>query len=156
MRSYVIRSPEMRAQAVDKVHPLNADAKRRAFSLGDATGLAKVGLHYTIVAPGDLSTELHAHALADEFIFVLSGSGELQLDGERIEIGAGDFVGLPARGPAHCLKNTGTTDLVYLVGGDRPAFDVCDYPDRGRRLYVYPDGERRVLDFVDRDDVESR
>jgi uncharacterized cupin superfamily protein len=156
VRPYVIRQHEMHEQLESRSHPLNADAKRRTFSLGDASGLQLVGLHYTVVAPGDVSTELHAHVFADEFVFVLSGSGEITLDDQTIAVTAGDFVGLPARGPAHRLKNTGTVDLVYLIGGNRPPFDVCDYPERDRRLYFYADGDRRARDFVDRDDVDSR
>jgi uncharacterized cupin superfamily protein len=153
---YVIRQREMREQLETKIHPLNEQARRDTFSLGDAAGLGLVGLHYTVVKPGDASTELHTHVFCDEFIFVLSGTGQLELDGERVELAAGDFVGLPARGPSHRLVNSGSVDLVYLVGGNRPAFDICDYPQKNRRLYYYADGDRRVRDFVDRDDVDSR
>jgi uncharacterized cupin superfamily protein len=146
----------MREQLETRIHPVNEQAKRDTFSLGDATGLGQVGLHYTVVKPGDASTELHTHVFADEFIFVLSGSGQLELGSERVELAAGDFVGLPARAPMHRIVNRGDADLVYLVGGNRPDFDICDYPQRKRRLYYYADGERRVRDFVDRDDVDSR
>jgi uncharacterized cupin superfamily protein len=46
-------------------------------------------------------------------------------------------------------------DLVYLVGGDRSARDVCDYPRLDKRVYVskLPDGRR--LDFVDRKSLNS-
>jgi uncharacterized cupin superfamily protein len=156
MSAYVIRKDQMRQQVVTRIHPVNPDAKRSTFSLGDATGLARVGLHYAVLAPGDVSTELHTHRFADEFVFVLSGSAQLELDDERIELGPGDFAGLPARGPAHLLRNTGTVELVYLLGGDRPDFDICDYPRRGQRLYLYADGDQRAGDFVRRDDIRSR
>jgi uncharacterized cupin superfamily protein len=145
----VIRPQDMRDKLEERAHPLNPAARRRTMSLGDAAGLKRVGLHYTVVAPGDVSTELHRHHLGDEFVFVLSGSGVVELDGETVPIAAGDFIGLPARGPAHCLRNTGSAELVFLVGGDRPAFDVCDYPALDKRVYAYDDGDRRARDFVD-------
>ncbi len=49
--------------------------------------------------------------------------------------------------PAHNLHNPNTEDLVYLVGGNRCPFDVCDYPKAGKRRYringnnVYVDAE---------------
>ena len=156
MHSNVIRQHEMREKVVNKIHPLNESAQRRTFSLGDATGLAALGLHYTLVSPGDRSTELHSHVYADEFVFILAGSGRLELDHEQIDVAAGDFIGLPARGPAHRLYNTGSVDLAYLVGGNRPSFDVCNYPEKRVRLFHYHEGSERAHDFVDFDDVQKR
>ena len=64
-------------------HPLNAEARRRTTSLGDAAGLRGIGIHLNVIAPGDASTEQHTHAGAEEFIYILSGRGAVLLGSER-------------------------------------------------------------------------
>lgn len=49
------------------------------------------------------STPLHAHACAEEAFYVLAGRAAAWLDGERTEVGAGDFLLVP-RGTPHALK----------------------------------------------------
>lgn len=136
-------------------HPLNPLAKRKTLSLGDETGLSKCAVHLNVIAPGDETTESHVHECVDEFVYIISGQGTVYLDDSEHEVCAGDFIGFPARGPSHRMKNTGSSELVYLVGGDRAAFDVCDYPRLEKRVYVtqIPDGRR--LDFVNVKDVNS-
>jgi uncharacterized cupin superfamily protein len=136
-------------------HFLNPEARRRTMSLGDAAGLRGIGIHLNILAPGDASTEQHAHTRGEEFIYIVSGRGTVLLDSERHAVQAGDFIGFPAQGPAHGMLNSGSEDLVYLVGGDRPAFDVVDYPRLGKRLYLYQGKDGRQSDLVDRDDLKS-
>jgi len=134
-------------------HPLNPEAVRRTMSLGDAAGLRGIGVHLNVLAPGDTSTEQHVHTRGEEFIYIVSGRGTVLLDSERHEVAAGDFIGFPANGPAHAMSNTGSGDLVYLVGGDRPEFDVSDYPRLGKRLYVYQGKDGRRYDLVDQQQV---
>lgn len=135
------------------IHPLNEGARRRTTSLGDAAGLRGIGVHLNIIAPGDASTEQHTHVRAEEFIYILSGRGALLLDDERHEVAAGDFIGFPVNGPAHAMFNDGSEDLVYLVGGNRPDFDVADYPRLGKRLYIYQGADGRRYDLVDQEQV---
>jgi uncharacterized cupin superfamily protein len=153
VKKFVIKASEIEGSLEKKSHPLDSSVERHAVSLGDLTGLSRVGIHLTHVKPGKSTTVRHSHKFADEFIFVLSGKGTLQLDDARFEIGVGDFVGLPAEGPSHALTNSGVDDLVYLVGGDRQNFDVCDYPELGKRLYFYTDQKGKQRDFVSQDDV---
>jgi uncharacterized cupin superfamily protein len=136
-------------------HPLNPRAKRRSLALGDEAGLSTCAVHLNIVAPGDETTEPHVHEFVDEFVYILSGTASVFLDDAEHAVGPGDFIAFPARGPAHWMKNTGTTDLVYLVGGDRKDHDVCDYPRLDKRVYVSKTAEGRRLDFVDRASVSS-
>lgn len=155
MENLIVRSAEMAAKLEQRSHPLNPQVERQAVSLGDLAGLQLCGVHYTVLKPGREATVTHHHQFADEFLFILSGRGELRLDGKPYELNTGDFVGLPARGPAHTLLNPGTEDLIYLVGGNRPAFDVCDYPQLGQRVYLYH-SDKRHLDFVRLDQLSSR
>ncbi|MFG1495714.1 cupin domain-containing protein [Saccharospirillum sp. HFRX-1] len=144
------------AEAKTYTHPLNDQARRSSFSLGDATGLTQLGIHLTRVAPGDYSTEQHRHQHVDEFIYVLQGHGELLLDQQRQPIQAGDFIGMPAQGAAHALYNNSDDDLIYLVGGGRAQFDVCDYPNLAKRLYIYNAEDGRRNDFVALAKVEHK
>ncbi len=127
------------------VHPLNPKAIRHGKSLGDETGLQYLGVHLVRVAPGHDSTQHHLHQAEEEFIYILSGRGLAEIGEETVEVGPGDFMGFVTRGPAHSLSNPFTEDLVYLVGGLRLEFDICDYPKVNTRLYRR--GEQR--EYVD-------
>lgn len=127
-----------------EVHPLNPNAVRLRKSLGDATGLTRLGFHMVTLMPGHESSEYHRHLYEEECVYVLSGLGEADIGEERCAIGAGDFLGFPRRGPAHVLRNTGDEPLVLLVAGQRLEQDVCDYPRLGKRLYVNGDHEDLV------------
>lgn len=156
MTKHISKNAIARCSAKEPIaHPLNPRAKRRTLSLGDETGLSRCALHLNIVAPGDETTESHVHEFVDEFVYILSGSASVFLDEVEHAVGAGDFIAFPARGPAHWMKNTGTTDLVYLVGGDRADHDVCDYPRLDQRVYVSKVADGRRLDFVDKKSVNS-
>lgn len=50
----------------------------------------------------------------DEIYYVLSGSGELLLDGKRREVGPGDAI-LTRNGSTHALAQRGKDDLVIIV-----------------------------------------
>lgn len=50
----------------------------------------------------------------DEIYYVLSGHGELLLDGKRREVGPGDAI-LTRKGSAHALEQRGEEDLVIIV-----------------------------------------
>lgn len=55
----------------------------------------------------------------DEIYYVLSGQGELLLDGKRRQVGAGDAI-LTRNGSTHALEQRGKEDLVILVVYQRP------------------------------------
>ncbi|MBD2106986.1 cupin domain-containing protein [Nodosilinea sp. FACHB-13] len=127
------------------VHPLNPRAIRHGRSLGDAVGFEHIGVHLVRVEPGHDSTQYHVHQAEEEFIYILSGRGLAEIGDETMEVGPGDFMGFAAGGLAHGLSNPFTEDLVYLVGGMRLEFDICDYPKVNTRLYRR--GDQR--DYVD-------
>ncbi|MGG6238985.1 cupin domain-containing protein [Nodosilinea sp. AN01ver1] len=130
------------------VHPLNPKAIRHSRSLGDETGLHHLGIHLVRVEPGHDSTQYHVHQAEEEFIYILSGRGLAAIGADTVEVGPGDFMGFAPGGLAHSLSNPFAEDLVYLVGGMRLDFDICDYPQVNTRLY------RRGLqrDYVDLDE----
>jgi uncharacterized cupin superfamily protein len=151
----IVSGDTIRERLEEKSHPLDAKATRRAVSLGDLTGLTRLGVHFTVLRPGEVSSVRHRHRISDEFVFVLEGSATLRLDDATHRIGAGDFVGLPARGASHVIHNDGTSDFVYLVAGNREAFDVVEYPELQKRAFAYSDGDTRRREVVDEADIEK-
>ena len=64
----------------------------------------------------------------EELAFVVSGSGELRLDGDDVPFGPGDALHIPA-GVWHAVANTGDADVVMVFGFPHP-----DYPPTERRM----------------------
>jgi uncharacterized cupin superfamily protein len=116
-------------------HPLNSEFVRHTRSLGDAAGLTTIGVHLVRLEKGDTSSVLHFHHQDEEWIYILSGKGTARIGDDEHEVGPGDFMGFAAGSAPHNLYNPHTDDLVYLVGGNRWPFDVCDYPEIGKRRY---------------------
>lgn len=135
------RYPLLRAeeiQALDetaRAHALDASIVRHTRSLGDAVGLESMGVHLVRLEPGNTSTVHHTHHQDEEWVYILSGRGLAEIGDEKHEVGAGDFMGFVADSPPHCMHNPNAEDLVYLVGGNRLPFDVCDYPRIRKQRY---------------------
>jgi uncharacterized cupin superfamily protein len=134
-------------EGVRRVHFLNPSAIRINKSLGDEVGLKNLGVHLISIAPGDKSTEFHAHRYEEEAIYVLSGRGTAVMGEITQKIGPGDFIGFPTNGVAHETINDGTEPLICLVVGQRLQQDVTDYPRKGKRLYRNS-GERNLVDHA--------
>ena len=118
-----------------RAHALNPAVVRHTRSLGDAVGLSTIGVHLVRLKKGDTSSVHHFHHQDEEWIYVLSGRAVAEIGDEKHEVGAGDFLGFVAGSLPHSLHNPNADDLVYLVGGNRLPFDVCDYPRVGKRRY---------------------
>ncbi len=101
-------------------------------SLGVAAGSQKLGCTLYEVPPGKTAFPAHVHHANEEAIYVLSGTGSLRLGRERHPVGAGDYIALPAGGPAHQLLNTGATLLEYLCFSTIVSPEVVEYPDSGK------------------------
>jgi putative monooxygenase len=82
-------------------------------------------LGYSVFTPGTALTPVKHEA--EEFAYVVSGHGELRLDGEAIPFQAGDGLFIPA-GVWHGVANTGDQDVVMVFGFPHP-----DYPPTERR-----------------------
>lgn len=108
-------------------HPWNPKSEIKGAGMGLATGLQRTGVNRATVPPGKESFVYHAQLTDEEWIYVISGAGAAEIDGNEYEVGPGDFMGSPG-GVAHNMKNPGTEDQVYLVGGGNREFDVADFP----------------------------
>ena len=132
----------LKAEAIEamegkwKTHDLNDNAVRSAKFLGAATGLVNLGFEWMTVMPGREASEYHRHLYEEECYYILDGSGEVEIDGVSHPVRAGDFLGFPASGLAHVLRNTGDAPLTFLAARHMLEQDVCDYPKKGLRLYM--------------------
>ncbi|KAI0747238.1 hypothetical protein C8Q80DRAFT_1345434 [Daedaleopsis nitida] len=147
--AYLIRTSSLPESSFQReYHHIATDRFQDIVSLGALTGLTKTGIHIYRLPPGMTSMALHWHESTDEWMYILNGGeGAVLLAWERgeekskeeivpkeVAVKDGDFLGFRAGLElAHALK-AGTTELVYLVGGERGSADVCHYPMEGKRL----------------------
>lgn len=150
-KPYLLRQQDIAAlQGVQKVHFMNANAKRTNKSLGDHTGLTGFGVHLIEVPPGAVSTEFHVHSHEDECVYILEGTAVAEIGEETFAVGPGDFIGYRKGGLAHALRNESDVPLKALVVGERAKADVGEYPRYNKRIYRI---EGRPWELVDADAI---
>ncbi|KAI1784653.1 hypothetical protein LXA43DRAFT_1077303 [Ganoderma leucocontextum] len=160
---YLVRTSSLPLSALEhRPHPIDDANYRYQVSLGDSTGLTRLGVHYCRLPAGATSTTLHWHSHEDEWFYVLQAGEDARLlvwepnepgEAEKGEGGethgraqevvpreervrVGDFVGFKAGvRRAHGFK-AGGEEMVYLVGGSREPLDVSYYPTAGRRQLI--------------------
>ena len=59
------------------------------------------------------STEEHYHVQTEETYYILAGSGQMMVDGEKHRVRKYDGVAIPP-GARHRITNTGDDDLLFL------------------------------------------
>ncbi|WP_425614530.1 cupin domain-containing protein [Anatilimnocola sp. NA78] len=64
------------------------------------------------VAPGQ-TTQPHYHPCSEEIYYILQGTGEMRIGGDRQTVGPGDAIAIPPGAP-HQITNTGTVTLLFL------------------------------------------
>lgn len=135
------------------------EAGWRRKRLARAAGGDGLGCSLYELPPGKRSWPYHYHAANAEALYVLEGRGSLRLDGETVEVEAGDYVPFPAdkRG-AHRLRNDSAAPLRYLMMSTMVEPDVTVYPDSGKigAMAGAPPGgssEQRVGGFFQLDDA---
>jgi quercetin dioxygenase-like cupin family protein len=77
------------------------------------TSLVQLGVAPVCLAPGQLS-EGHSHAGVEEINIFRSGSGQIQIENDVIEVCGGAVAVIPA-GCFHEVRNTGTENLEYVA-----------------------------------------
>ena len=115
-------------------HPLNEASDVFWLSLSEKVGMARAHLSVITLPPGKESFAYHFHRVQEEFIFVLSGEGQADIGDQVFDVGPGDYMGFPTDGTGHHLRNTGTDNLVYLVGGERTSHEIAHFPRHGKVL----------------------
>ena len=132
-------------------HPYNEKSEMRGFALADMVGQKRTPVHLLRVPPGKETFVPHAHAVEEEWAFVVEGTGVVELDGVDHPIGPGDYLGFPIDGVIHQIRNTGTGDLVYLTGGERAPVEVATMPSLGK-IAVF---QNNAVTFFDADSANA-
>ena len=75
-------------------------------------GAANQSLAEAWLEPGQ-ATERHYHAATEELYVLLEGTGEMEVDGDRAEVGPGDAVLIPP-GAWHQIRASAAAPLRFL------------------------------------------
>lgn len=104
--------------------------------------------------PGKKSFPFHMHHVAEEAMFVLSGTAKVRTPDAEIPIGPGDYVSFPPGDGAHQLINDGAVPLVYVGMAASKGMDIVEYPDSNKVASVvgYPPDVKR---FIFKKDAEA-
>ncbi len=122
--------------------------KRKWFT--PETGARKLGCSLYRIAAGKTAFPHHRHFANEEAIYVLAGTGRLRIDAAEVAVGPGDYIALPAEGPAHQLINSGSEDLEYLCMSTMIHPDLTYYPDSDKVAAFAgsgPGGDKSVRSF---------
>lgn len=84
--------------------------------LGALTGLRRLGLLQGQLEPGMTGCELPVQTGDEMFLQILAGSGQLECDGQRVSVAAGDLLSLAHPDSRPILRNTGDEPLTWLMG----------------------------------------
>jgi uncharacterized cupin superfamily protein len=131
---FLVGTKEIEQEQERHAHPWNPNSELHGTRLSSLVGLSRLGVSRVRLPPGKQSFVYHSHHREEEWIYVLSGRGVAEIDGEEFEVGAGDFMSFPAPQVAHHLRNLYEEDLVYLMGGEVLDVDVADFPRLGKRM----------------------
>jgi uncharacterized cupin superfamily protein len=146
MSDQIIRTKELKPEdGMHFRHPLNPNSDARFFRLSRPTGLQRAHVNLLRVAPGREAFILHRHSVQEEWSYIVEGEGTAQIGDEKINVAAGDFIAFPLNGKAHTIVNTGTSDLVYLTGGNDSPTEIGHFPSVNKMIVFGPTG----VDLID-------
>jgi uncharacterized cupin superfamily protein len=87
--------------------------------LAEHLGLKTIGIHHMRLLPGRRTSLPHAESHEEEFVYVLTGTPDVWLDGVLHPLKPGDAVGFPpGTGQAHSFLNNTETEVTLLVVGN--------------------------------------
>jgi mannose-6-phosphate isomerase-like protein (cupin superfamily) len=106
--------PAVEIRAYERAEPFTtADGSTIRELLGIPTAAVRnQSLAEATVAPGQ-ETQRHYHRESEEFYYLLEGSGELEVEGERARVGPGDAVLIPP-GAWHQIRADAEGELRFL------------------------------------------
>jgi uncharacterized cupin superfamily protein len=145
---YLLRAAEIEASTQSISHPWNPDSEIRGTMLARTLGLTRTGVSLARIRSGKESFVYHSHRYEEEWIYILSGKGVAEIDGNEYEVGAGDFMAFPTPSVAHHLRNPFAEDLVYLMGGESRPFEIADFP-RMRKRMIRDGTDVQIYDVAD-------
>jgi len=130
----LLRAADIAAKSGTHSHPWNPKSEMSGVQLSRQAGLERTGVSLARIAPGKESFVYHSHEREEEWLYILSGTGTAEIDGEEYEVGPGDFMGFATPSVAHHLRNTGAEDLVYLMGGEHRDVEIATFPRLGKKM----------------------
>lgn len=144
----LLRAEQIAANLQPFSHPWNPNSEIAGYQMAKAVGLQRTGVNFARVPPSKESFIYHSHYREEEWIYILSGQGIAEIDGAEFVVNPGDFMGFPTPSVAHHLRNTGETDLVYLVGGENVDIEIAEFPRLEKRM-IRREGAIDIYDFSD-------
>ena len=145
---FLLRAAQITEQEDTISHPWNPNSSITGTLMSRSVGLKRTGVNLAKIPPGKESFIYHSHYREEEWIYILSGRGIAEIDGEEFEVGPGDFMGFPTPSIAHHLRNPFDQELVYLVGGENLDVEIADFPHLGKRM-LRRSGEVEIYDVSD-------
>ncbi|MBW4450007.1 MAG: cupin domain-containing protein [Hassallia sp. WJT32-NPBG1] len=133
-KSFILRAQQIADSMQTFSHPWNPKSEISGTYMGRSLGLKRTGVNFAKIPPGKESFVYHSHYCEEEWIYILSGRGIAEIDGDEFEVGIGDFMAFPTPSVAHHLRNTGDEDLVYLMGGENLDVEIAEFPRLGKRM----------------------
>jgi uncharacterized cupin superfamily protein len=133
-KRFILTSSEIMQREQPFSHPWNPKSCLIGVQLSRALGLKRAGVSIARIPPGKESFVYHSHQSEEEWLYILSGRGIAEIDGEEIDIAAGAFMAFPTPSVPHHLKNPFDQDLTYLMGGENHEIEIADFPRLGKRM----------------------
>jgi mannose-6-phosphate isomerase-like protein (cupin superfamily) len=96
-----------------RVHPVRGEQAGKTF-LRELLGLTAMEVSLGSMLPGESTAIRHAHKQNEELYLVVSGQGEMQLDGQVLPLRAGTAVRV-APAADRCWRATGSEPMAYVV-----------------------------------------
>ena len=100
---------------------------RDAFAVLHATDTSQAAM--MTMAPGEVTSAGNEHAWAEQWLYVVSGSGRAEVGGAMVALAPGSLL-LIEKGEPHQIRNTGGEPLVTLNLYAPPAYDKQGEPLR--------------------------
>lgn len=141
----ILGADEAAAGAFGFRHPLAPDTGCTMAPLSRRLGMVASAVNLVRIAPGKQAFPAHRHHAEEEWVYVVSGTGEVSLDGTWHPLGPGAFAAFLPGGPSHAVRNVGSEPLVCLMGGSQPPAEIVDFPELGKRI-VFSGGKGSVTD----------
>jgi uncharacterized cupin superfamily protein len=134
IKQFILRSSEIEQHEQSFSHPWNPKSQLIGVQLSRALGLKRAAVSIARIPPGRESFVYHSHRHEEEWLYILSGRGIAEIDGEELEVGPGDFMAFSTPSVPHHLRNPFDQELLYLMGGEKREFDMADFPRLGKRM----------------------
>lgn len=133
-KRFMLHSSEIAQREQPFSHPQNPKSQLIGVQLSRALGLKRTAVSIARIPPGKESFIYHSHHYEEEWLYILSGHGIAEIDGEELVVGPDDFMAFPTPSVPHHLKNLFDEELVYLMGGENREIEVADFPRLAKRM----------------------